>query len=197
MMSCAASHAISKNYAELLLWKALGQLLPRSPSVKCICSTRAFVTQRRWHWPRVRGLNPTVASHCEYMRTHCILVWFNLDQVSSRRLYKGGDASGKWRLRCKRIRGVINKAMCLFWVWAEGVLGTQSVFSYCLSLSVTRVCWLFSVIVHVSLSVVGTACEADYAYLLFKITFGSGRNFCLCKPKQVEHVWKTFDLVGL
>ena len=48
------------------------------------------------------------------------------------------DASG-------RIRSGINKAICLcFYVWAEGGLGTQSVFSYCLSLSFTRACGYFS-----------------------------------------------------
>lgn len=104
MMSRAASQAISRNYAELLLWKALtGQLPPRSPSVKCIRSTRAFVAQRRWHWPRVRGLNPTVAAYCENMHSQCILIQFNLDQVSSRRLYEGSCSvesdsrgSGRW-----------------------------------------------------------------------------------------------------
>lgn len=153
MMSRAASQAMSRNYVELLLWKALtGQLPPRSPSVKCIRSTRAFVAQRRWHWPRVRGLNPTVVAYCENTHAHCILIQFNLDQVSSRRLYEGScsverdargsggwDASGKW----KKIRSVVNKAICRFWMWAEGVLSTQSMFSCCPSASFTRVCWLF------------------------------------------------------
>ncbi len=63
--------------------KGTWQLLPCSPSVKCICSTWAFVAPWRWHGPGVRGLHPTVATHCENMHSHCIQVKFNLDQVSS------------------------------------------------------------------------------------------------------------------
>lgn len=186
MMSRAASQAMSRNYVELLLWKALtGQLPPRSPSVKCIRSTRAFVAQRRWHWPRVRGLNPTVVAYCENMHAHCILIQFDLDQVSSRRLYEGScsverDSRGSegWDARvnvekdkkCRQQtnlsvlnvgRGSVKHAIYVF-VLPVSLFHKSMlvVFSYSPSI-IER--WL----IDSSLSVVGAACEADYSYFLF------------------------------
>lgn len=57
--------------------KGTGQLPPRPPSVKCICSTQPLLLGGRWHWPRVRGSIPTVAAHCENMHTHCVIMQFN------------------------------------------------------------------------------------------------------------------------
>ena len=63
--------------------KGIGQLRRHSPSVKCICSARAFVARWWWNRPRVRALNPTVAPRWENIHICGILMQFNLDQVSS------------------------------------------------------------------------------------------------------------------
>ena len=107
MMSCAASHGISKNYAERPLWKALGSCFLVLHLWNVYVQHGPLLLGGDGTDPGVRGSNSAAAAHCENMHAHCILMQFNWDQVSSRQLRERRrdlrrDSRGNGRRGCKR-----------------------------------------------------------------------------------------------